>query len=224
MPGLPFLEYRLTSAALCLGERKKKGTYRSSLLTIPYSQITGALEARWGTGTDECPIHAVGALTDPNPRKPESVARHTAALIYSRRDSVRDVAALPIETRVLIHVQGQVFVARNEFTAGWPKDAFQIRMGAYRDKGLGVCLLTYTREREAGEIVSGKLLTRIPEDLLTQFGIQDVQVPRYGYLFRPNAAHEGGRYVRALIEGSLVSGPSFLVASGEDEKQEAKAR
>lgn len=205
-----FLEYQLTSPVLCLGERKKKGTYRSSVLTIPYSQISGALEAYWGRDEAAGPIHAAGVLVKPDPDKPDEVDRHTESHVYARRDNVAGVAVLPIETRLLTNVVGRVFVARNDFTAGWGRDSFTLKMGAYRQKGLGECRLTFTREAPLGKPVRGRLLTRIPEDLASIFGLEAVR-PVYGYLFRPDAARESGVYVRSLLEGSLVSGPAWLV-------------
>ena len=42
---MEFLEYKLRSDMLCLGERTKKGTFKPTITTIPYSQITGAIKA-----------------------------------------------------------------------------------------------------------------------------------------------------------------------------------
>jgi hypothetical protein len=203
------MEYHLSSRAICLGERKKKGTYRSSILTIPYSQIVGALEAVWGSPGQ---IHAVGYFTVPDINDPASLANHTETHIYSRRDLITGTAVLPIETRILTDVLGRVFVVKNDTTASWQSDAFQISMGAYRLKGLGDCLLKFTKEIDVKQVQPGRLRTRIPEDLLPVFGIDGVQMPIYGYLFRPDNSYESGTYVRSLFEGSLVSGPVPLLA------------
>ena len=205
-----FIEYRLTSPALCLGERVKKGTYRSTVLTIPYSQITGALWATFGPGEGEHRLEAVGVFTQPDPGDPADVARHLQTLVVGLRDVARDVAKLPIETRVLVDVVGRVFVLRNPFSEQLPT-SFTLRMGAGRSKGLGKCVLERTERNHNLQQVWGQLPTRIPEYRRATFGITEVLRPVYGYLFRPDEHHESGAYVRALFEGSRVRGPQFLV-------------
>ncbi len=60
---MSFLEFSFSSDMLILGERFKKGQYRPVITTIPYSQITGALQAKFGNGKyrDEAKqIHGCG--------------------------------------------------------------------------------------------------------------------------------------------------------------------
>lgn len=208
------LEFRMKSDAICLGERKKKGTYRSSVHTIPYSQITGALEAAWGAGDDtHGRVHAVGVFKTPDPADAAAIAQHTETQVYARRDLAMGVAVLPIETRILTDVIGKVFVVANAFTEGQGRDAFEIHMGAYRQKGLGLCSLTFCQLHELDEsaFVRGKLRTRLPERVAGLFGIGKVEQPAYGYLFWPDEARESGHYVRSLFEESVLTGPAVLV-------------
>ena len=68
-------------------------------------------------------------------------------------------------------------------------------------------------EIEEDEMQQGRLAVRLPDDpaVLRLFGIQEVLMPVYGYLFRPDEQHVGGQYVRALFEGSIVRGPKVLL-------------
>jgi hypothetical protein len=54
------------------------------------------------------------------------------------------------------------------------------------------------------------LKVRIPETALDRFGIRPIR-ELWGYLFEPDETRLSGHYVRALMEGSLVEAPHFLV-------------
>lgn len=200
-----FLVYCLHSDVICLGERIKKGTYRTTVTTVPYSQITGALHAHFAGE-----IHAVGRFVRPNPSDSEDLAAHTETVTFALLDTVRGTAKLPIETQVLTDAEARIYVRLNDDTRDLPR-LIHLSMGAYRSKGLGVCVLDYTRTIDGYEVMKGELLTRIPENRLELFEVRRVHRPVYGYLFEPDEAHESGRYVRSLFEGSIVEGPTFLV-------------
>jgi hypothetical protein len=203
---MSFWVYSLTAHALCLGERTKRGTYRASLdVSIPYSQITGALRAAYGGGGHEFDLHAVGRLKS---FQREHVMRGV-------RDRILGVSTLPLEAEVLTNVEGKVYVAVNDYTMNLPVK-ISLSVGAFRSQGLGECLLERHRDRdplEIREIRRGELAVRLPadEETLQVFGVEAVEMPVWGYLFRPDEYHVSGEYVRALFEGSVVQGPAFLL-------------
>lgn len=219
--GLSFWEYQLTTragngtdnrhGAICLGERIKKGTYRSTITTIPYSQITGALRAALPLEKSKLAnIHAVGKFVNP-----ELLLEQRATVSMSIRQRVSGAAQIPIDTTVLVNAQGMVFVEINETTQDWDKtrSLIVVKMGAYRNKGLGRCHLNWTRriDFQPSAATRGHLTTRIPEDQLARFGISHVEKPIYGYLFQPDTSYTSGKYVRSLFEKSIVIGPRFLL-------------
>lgn len=201
-----FWVYTLTADALCLGERTKKGTYRASIEScIPYSQITGALRALYGGGGHEFDLHAVGTL----------LSFQRQRITQGLRDRLTGISVLPIEADILINVRGHVYVVYNDYTAHLPK-WIELKMGAFRSKGIGDCVLDRPAERpplDVTETKKGRLAVRLPdgEAILRLFGIEEVLIPVWGYLFRPDEQHVSGQYVRALFEGSLVHGPEILL-------------
>lgn len=216
---LSFWEYKLTTrggngtrrGAICLGERIKKGTYRSTITTIPYSQITGALRAALHLPEEQAgQIHAAGKFTNRN-----LFENHLVTVTMGMRRRFSGTAQIPIDTTVLVDVKGSVFIAINELTKDWDKTRRTIilRMGAYRNKGLGLCRLGFVRRVNCRDqdLKRGRLVTRIPEGKLALFGISQVEKPIYGYLFEPDASYTTGKYVRALFENSIVTAPSFLL-------------
>ncbi len=212
---LSFWEYKLTTridnrrGAICLGERIKKGTYRSTVTTIPYSQITGALRAALHLPKDEAAqIHAVGTFTNLN-----RLEDHLATVTMGMRQRVSGAAQIPIDTIALVDVEGRVFVEVNAVTEKWDEThpTIVVKMGAYRNKGLGRCRLDWARKIEVTDTARGLLATRIPEAQLARFGIGEVVKPVYGYLFQPDGTYTTGTYVRALFEKSIVNAPSFLL-------------
>lgn len=202
---MEFLRYELQSDVICMGERLQAGWFRPCVRTIPYSQITGALRRSFG----EEGLHAAGHLS------------HYALdyLIHGPRDRVRDTSRLPLRVQVLRAVRGSVYVLANEAGHLLPEE-FDLFMGGLRSKGFGHCRL-----RRLGTVpdgassTAGTLNTRLPLDCRELFGIREVQMPIYGYLFKPTSLYTGD-YVLSLFEGSKVVAPSFLLEeSCSDEKR-----
>lgn len=189
-----FHEYRLTSTALCLGERLKAGLFRPcDTRTIRYSAITGALR-QYLMGE----VHAAGyILQDPLPQ-----VRHW---VYAPRDRGAGVSKLPITVQYLANVEGRVYVIPD---GAEPLRQLEFSLGALKSHGLGRCHMELLGTVEP-PTVRGELLTRLPEDVAPLFGVKAIQ-PRYGYLFRPTSATDGV-YIRSLFEDSLVEGPACLV-------------
>ncbi len=234
---MKFIECTLTSEMLCMGERIKKGQFRPTVTTIPYSQITGALKAIFG----DKDIHAVGHF----PFKSEQAFRreHVQILTYSPRDRALDTSILPLYIEYLVDVEGKVYIVETEDA----KDIFKsdkpisIYMGAFKTKGFGRCELKKVKNIGDNDLKVGEgmLNTRIPiakveelkakgdnfhKDLIDNdattdflrdiFGIERVKKARYGYLFEPTSA-TSGVYVLSLFEDSIIEGPGFLL-KGDD--------
>ncbi len=197
-----FWRYELTDAGepVCLGERVKKGTYRGTLDScIPYSQISGALWAEFGQA-----YHAVGIFhQSPN----------VEAFSFALQDVARGVAKLTLDVAALTNIRASVFIWQDPSSPDTLPERFELRLGALRSKGFGLCRLSSKRAVASTDqtLVGGALLTRIPESQLARFDIEPVR-PLYGYLFEPEEPERlSGHYVRALMEDSLVRGPEFLV-------------
>ncbi|CAD7774251.1 hypothetical protein FHEFKHOI_01535 [Candidatus Methanoperedenaceae archaeon GB50] len=227
-----FIEYTLTSDMLCMGERIKKGQFRPTVTTIPYSQITGALKAVFG----DKDIHAVGYF--PFEDEQEFRRRHVQILTYSPRDRAINTSIIPLYIEYLGDVKGRVFIAVTDgIRDDFKNESISIYMGAFKSKGFGGCTLKKCREigEEDLEIREGLLNTRIPiakakdlngmdgksqkrlvdeggttEFLKNTFGIEKVVKARYGYLFEPTSKTSGW-YVLSLFEGSVIKGPEFLL-------------
>jgi len=112
----------------------------------------------------------------------------------------------------------QFYIPINAYTEHLPDLVKGLRLGAFRSRGVGECTLTKNRggaalEFEEDATEQGRLAVRLPDDpaVLRLFGIQEVRMPVYGYLFRPDEQHVSGQYVRALFEGSIVRGPKVLL-------------
>jgi len=199
------LEYSFEATAICLGERIKKGTFRPTVMTIPYTQITGALRTYFGKPD----IHAVGCLTN-NPRK--------EYLTFSPKDQVTGTSKLPITVEVLIDAKGAVYILKNEDTIDFPS-MIEIMIGALRTRGLGSALLKKigeidlsSRESRTKQMDHGRLNTRIPLEHLEKFTVKSIK-PKYGYLFKPTSMISGV-YVLSLFEDSEVSAPKVLLKRG----------
>lgn len=195
-----FWQYDLTNLGepLCLGERVKKGTYRGTIDTcIPYSQISGALTAKFTT-----PYHAVGILH----------SSEMESFSFALQDVARGVAKLTLDVSAISKVRASVYVWNDPATQDALPNQFDVRIGALRSKGFGLCRLSNKRAvlDADQDLVFGELRTRIPETELERFAIES-SAPLYGYLFEPSTDRLSGRYVRALVEASLVRGPKFLV-------------
>lgn len=176
-----------------MGERIKKGQFRPTVTTIPYTQITGALKAIFG----DKEIHAVGHL--------ENYEKNY--LTYSPRDRTLNTSKLPLYIEFLTNVQGRVYILIEDFP---DEDEIEITMGALKSKGFGRCVLRRIGNIDELGIMRGTLNTRIPEELKDIFVIKKIIKPRYGYLFKPTS-ETSGVYVLSLFEGSEVVGPRFLL-------------
>jgi len=194
-----FYEYRLTSPALCLGERLKAGLFRPcDTRTIRYSAITGALRQHLPGE-----VHAAGyILQDPPP--------HVRHWVYGPRDRGAGVSKLPITVQYLANVEARAYVISN---GAEPPQRLEFSLGALKSHGLGRCQMELLGTVEPAT-VQGWLLTRLPEDVAPLFGLSAIQ-PRYGYLFRPTSPTDG-IYVRSLFEDSRVEGPACLVKEDSD--------
>lgn len=208
-----FWEYKLTANILCIGERFKKGLVRPCVKTIPYSTITGALRQEvLGVPSWDDKGHAFGCLD-----KYEEIM-----LVGGPRDVATDVSKLPLTTQALAKVKGRVYIVFDEDTKDLPP-RLEFSMGALKSKGFGrVSLIRKINDPiDGGEPCTGYLNTRIPEDLLSVFGIMSVKKPVYGYLFKPTS-DTGGVWVKALFDGSILEGPPFVIQGGEGSKDDAR--
>jgi len=194
---MKYVHYSFHSETLCIGERIKKGTFRPTVMTIPYSQITGALKSHFG-GKE---IHAVGHIVSYEAKD---------YLTYSPKDRTIGTSKFPISIEFLIDVQGNVYVLKNEETENFP-DRIEIKIGALRAKGLGHTVLTKNGivEIDENRLELGELNTRIPLEYLDKFLIKPIK-PRYGYLIKPLSLSKAV-YVISLFEGSEVYAPRFLI-------------
>lgn len=197
---IEFLHYRFQSETLCIGERIKKGTFRPTVMTIPYTTITGALKTHFG-GEE---IHAVGYIENYDSKD---------YLTYSPRDRRIGVSKIPISLEFLVNVRGHIYIVKNRETEKLP-DKFEVKIGALRAKGLGYTQFTKdsTIKTDEGVLEYGELNTRIPLEYLDKFLIKPVK-PIYGYLLKPLSLSEAV-YVKSLFEGSEVYAPRFLIKRG----------
>lgn len=202
-----YIEYELTSEMLCIGERVKKGTFKPCVKTIPFSTITGSLR-------DAFNIFGLYALGRLDTDYLESIEQFRQVHIYSPRYVFEDVAKVPLQIEFLTEVKARVYIyltgqEPESFISKEENKKFDITMGAFKSKGFGRCHLSFVRIIENPEIKTGRLLSRIPENYMSYFGIRRVIKPVYGYLFEPTSK-VSGKYIRALFEGSLIEGNDFL--------------
>ncbi len=197
---MEYLHYTFKSETLCIGERIKKGTFRPTVTTIPYTTITGALKTYFG-GEE---IHAVGCIENYDSKD---------YLTYSPRDRITGISKIPISLEFLVNVRGHIYILKNRETEKLP-DEFDMKMGALRVKGLGYTQFTRNGviEVDENQLEYGKLNTRIPLEHLNKFLIKPTK-PVYGYLLKPVSLSEAV-YVKSLFEGSEVYAPRFLIEKG----------
>jgi len=200
---MDYIHYKFQSETLCVGERIKKGTFRPTVITIPYTTITGALKSHFGRSE----IHAVGNIVSYGSKE---------YLTYSPRDRMIGVSKLPISVEFLTAVRGNIYILKTEDTEDFP-DRIEIKIGALRVKGLGFTVLIKNGIIETNErqVDIGELNTRIPIEHLNSFLIKPIK-PRYGYLLKPLSFSEA-IYVLSLFEGSEVYAPRFLINGGMGE-------
>lgn len=195
---MEFLEYELTSAALCMGERVKGAIFRPcDTKTIRYSVITGALRSYFAIPD----LHAAGYLLE------DDGHNEIHYFTYCPQDRATGTSKVPLTAQFLVNVLGLVYVKKGGFNL---PEELDITMGALKSRGFGRCHLKLRGAVTGRMGPPGLLRTRIPFDLLGEFDVRSVRQPRYGYLFRPTSPSTGV-YVRALFEGSEVVGPNVLV-------------
>lgn len=204
-----FLKLRLTTQAVAVGERVKKGTFRPCVETLPTSTLMGCFKEYFG-------IEAVSiGFFDPGTFRKETFT-------YAPFDSAVGTAKLPLTLEYLAprdgyrEITGEIYVVATPQTQAIFGDANQVytvALGALRSKGFGECALHFEGEVQPGRKV-GYLRGNLRETDAASFGLdlsRDVVRPRYGYLFRPDPYRIGGRYERALFVGTILDGPDFLM-------------
>lgn len=197
---MEFVEYHLTSESLYLGERAKGGIFKPCLKTIPFSQISGALNAKFGPGD----FKAVGYLSG------DSGYNNTEYMTYAPKDRNSGISKLPLQVEILTNVSAKVFLLKNKDTEGLP-DEFEITIGGLKSKGFGACRLKKIKVLDASKVTRGNLNVRIPVDEKDFFNIKNIIKPMYGYLFKKKPDTYTGDYVISLFEGSEVIAPTFLL-------------
>ncbi len=234
-----FLKFSFSSDLLILGERFKKGQYRPVITTIPYSQITGAFQAKFGNSKNagkSKQIHACGHFFYKD--EDEFRENHIKTLTYSPRNRSIETSIIPIYTEYLYNVEGEVYLKENEDVKEIlsRKGEISFWMGGLKSKGFGKCKLDFKGIDPCVDSSEGELNTRLPlfklddvdfqtgqEDidklveegkptrfLHDVFGIKRVKTANFGYLFEPTSETDG-KYVLSLFEGSIVEAPGFLL-------------
>lgn len=236
---MKILKFGFSSDLLILGERFKKGQYRPVITTIPYSQITGALQAKFGNSKNagkSKQIHACGHF--PFTDETEFRENHIKTLTYSPRNRSIETSIIPIYTEYLYNVEGEVYLKENEDVKEMSqKGEISFWMGGLKSKGFGKCKLNFKGIDACVDSREGELNTRLPlfklddADFETEkedinklvegskpttrflhdvFGIKKVKTANFGYLFEPTSETDG-KYVLSLFEGSIVEAPGFLL-------------
>lgn len=205
--GKRYLHYELRADALCIGERIRGSVFRPCVATLPYTTMSGALKERFPHPFRR--IHAVGWLDE------SATARgcnRSDVLLFSPRDRAREVSVIPLEIEFLSDVIAHVLVVHDDNSDRWPSE-FALHVGAMKSKGFGACTMRLIGHIEGRPARTGALRVRLPDDpaVLGAFGVERVEAPVYGYLFKPGTGGTG-RYIRSLFEGSMVvSDPAVLV-------------
>lgn len=197
---MEFVEYHLTSESLYLGERAKGGIFKPCLKTIPFSQISGALNAKFGPGD----FKAVGYLSG------DIRYNNTEYMTYAPKDRISGTSKLPLQVEILTNVSAKVFLLKNKDSEALP-DEFEITIGGLKSKGFGACRLKKMGVIDANKVSKGILNVRIPVDEKDFFNIKNIIKPVYGYLFKKMPDTLTGNYILSLFEGSEVVAPTFLL-------------
>ena len=197
---MEYLEYKLTSETLYLGERPKGNIFKPCVRTVPFSQISGALNRKFGPSN----FKAVGYLTG------NSEFNKLNCLTYSPRERNSGISKVPLQVEFLVNVLGKIYILKNEESKAL-SDTFEITMGGLKSKGFGRCLLKKDQEIDGKEVSKGILNVRIPMQETDSFNIRTVLRPVYGYLFKPLPSTFTGNYILSLYEGSEVVAPKFLI-------------
>lgn len=199
---MDFKEYLLTADAVYLGERPKGEIFKPCIKTIPFSQITWALNYRFSRED----FKAIGFLVE----KPG--ANLDSYLTYSPRERVAGFSKVPLQVHFLSKVVAKIFILNNIASKDLEKE-FNIIMGGMRSRGFGNCSLTYNRDLSSWKNIKGKLRTRLPISELPFFKIVQTIMPIYGYLWQPEPKTMTGCYIKSLFEGSIIEGPEFFISS-----------
>jgi hypothetical protein len=170
------------------------------LRTIPFSQISGALNAKFGRDD----FKAVGCLSG------NSTFNTISSMIYSPRDRYVSSSKVPLQVEFLSNVSALVFVKQDSATDFLP-DHFDIFLGGLKSRGFGECHLEKSRIVDGSKVKPGKLKFRIPCDEMVSFNIKKVIKPVYGYLFKPLPETFTGEYVLSLFEDTEVVAPNFML-------------
>jgi hypothetical protein len=207
---LTFLKLRLTTQAIAVGERIKKGTFRPCIETLPTSTLMGCFYQYFELQDNV----VIGFF--------ERDTYQKAIFTYAPFDASLGTAKLPLSLEYLApkeglqEIAGEVYIeATNATRSIFTKNGgtHQVVMGALRSKGFGHCKLSFEKEIQPERKV-GYLRGNLRISDLAAFGItprKDVILERYGYLFRPDAYHVSGKYEKALFTGTILEGPDFLI-------------
>lgn len=204
-----FLKLRLTTQAIAIGERVKRGTFRPCVETLPTSTLMGCLKEHFGLEN----VVAIGFFDNKTYQK--------KLFTYAPFDTAIGTAKLPLTLEHLAPSNGRqeivaaVYVAATEQTRRIfaNRVPHTVTIGALRSKGFGNCQLQFEDEAQP-ERKTGYLRGHLRETDAPAFGIdleRDIICLRYGYLFRPDPYRIGGRYERALFVGTILEGPDFLI-------------
>ncbi len=208
--GLSFFKLSLTTQAVAIGERIKKGTYRPCIETLPTSTLMGCFKEFFGLES----VASIGFFVKGTYQK--------SLLSYAPFDAALGTAKLPLTLEYLStgndhkEIKGEVYITATEQTRAIFAEkvvTHQVILGAFRSKGLGLCQLKFERELQP-ERKRGYLRGNFRETDAPDFGIdlkKDIISPRYGYLFRPDNYRIGGQYEKALFVGTILEGPDFLI-------------
>lgn len=195
-----FIEYSIHADALYIGERMKGSIFKPCIKTIPFSQISGALNTKFGR-TD---FKAVGILNE------DAEFNRIDYLTYSPRDRNSGISKIPLQIEFLTNVSGSVFIFENEASNNLPAE-FEIFLGGLKSKGFGRCRLKFSGNITDLASRQGILNVRLPLEERDTFNIRKILNPLYGYLFKPVPLTYTGNYILSLFEGSKVVSPSFLL-------------
>lgn len=204
-----FLRLHLTTLAVAIGERVKKGTFRPCVETIPTSTLMGCFFEHFGFRD----FVAIGFFDKDSYQK----KLHT----YAPFDSAIGTAKLPLVIEYLApkdgikEITGDIYVAASDETRCIFNDNsdYLVSIGAMRSKGFGQLRLRLKQEVQPITKI-GYLRGRLRENDALAFGIdpkRDIISPNYGYLFRPDMHRISGHYERAILPGTILEGPDFLI-------------
>ncbi len=213
--------FKLTfkSDLMYIGERIKKGTFKPSIssiavkykqkyreegiLPLPYSTVTGAIQALLG---DNKEIHAIGKIT----------RYKKGYMAVAPCDNALNTAKLPITIEYLTEVQGEVYIKETVDFNSPDLMGKELLLGGLKSKGFGHCEILsrniFEPKRTNGE---GRFLSRIyyEDDVIKHFGIakENIVKPYFGYLFKKTSTFDG-YYQKSIFENTIIQdGYDFLV-------------